>query len=119
MLDEFIEQVIAKRKLFLFHVRNEQALEAAPAHRPQQADHADFQAQLRQVFTSPSLPTLRVRLACSIGAVMGALMGAGDAFAEVPTAELAGMVAGRSTTCCPYRLANCDCRQFHTPTPAG
>lgn len=93
VLDEFLDQVISHRKLFLFHVKNESALEALQHTEHNQTDHADFQEQLRRVFTSPALPLqLRVRLACAIGAVMGALMGAGDAFAEVPTEELAGMV---------------------------
>jgi AcrR family transcriptional regulator len=95
VLDEFLDQVIQNRKLFLFHVRNENALEALQHTDHNQTDHADFQEQLRRVFTSPALPIeLRVRLACAIGAVMGALMGAGDAFAEVPTDDLAGMVRG-------------------------
>ena len=93
VLDEFLDQVIQNRKLFLFHVRNENALEALQHTEHNQTDHADFQEQLRKVFTAPALPIeLRVRLACAIGAVMGALMGAGDAFSEVPTEELAGMV---------------------------
>jgi AcrR family transcriptional regulator len=93
VLDEFLDQVIQNRKLFLFHVRNENALEALQHTEHNQTDHADFQEQLRKVFTAPALPIeLRVRLACAIGAVMGALMGAGDAFSEVPTEALAGMV---------------------------
>ena len=93
VLDEFLDQVIQNRKLFLFHVRNETALEALQHTEHNQTDHADFQEQLRKVFTAPALPIeLRVRLACAIGAVMGALMGPGDAFSEVPTEELAGMV---------------------------
>lgn len=93
VLDEFLDQVIQNRKLFLLHVRNENALDALQNSDHNQTDHADFQEQLRRVFTSPSLPVpLRVRLACAIGAVMGSLMFAGEAFAEVPTDELAGMV---------------------------
>jgi AcrR family transcriptional regulator len=93
VLDEFLDKVIQNRKLFLFHVRNENALEALEHTEHNQSDHADFQEQLRRLFSSPALPIeLRVRLACAIGAVMGALMGAGEAFAEVPTEELAGMV---------------------------
>ena len=93
VIDEFLDQVIAHRKLFLFHVKNENALEALQHTDHNQTDHADFQEQLRRVFTSPALPLpLRVRLSCAIGAVMGALMFAGEAFADVSTEELAGLV---------------------------
>jgi AcrR family transcriptional regulator len=93
VIDEFLDQVVQHRKLFLFHVKNENALEALQHTDHNQTDHADFQEQLRRVFTSPALPLpLRVRLSCAIGAVMGALMFAGEAFADVSTEELTGMV---------------------------
>ncbi len=93
LLDYFIDQVLANRKLFLMHARNQSALEVIQDHDHNAADHEDMEQQLRRFLSSPALPLpLRVRLACSIGAVMGALMGAGGAFGDVPTAELADLV---------------------------
>jgi hypothetical protein len=52
-----------------------------------------MEEQLRQVLADRALPlTLRVRMACSIGAVMGTLMGVGGAFGDVPTEELASLL---------------------------
>jgi len=93
VLDEFIDQVLANRKLFLFHIRNEKALEQLKHSEHNEAKHQDMQEQLRVMLSSPSLPLpLRVRMACSIGAVMGALMGTSAAFEDVPVQELAGLV---------------------------
>jgi AcrR family transcriptional regulator len=93
VLDDFIDQVVQNRKLFEFHIRNERALEALEHSGHNEADHADMQEQLRLVLSSPAFPLpLRVRLACSMGAVMGALMGSSEAFADVPTVELCELV---------------------------
>jgi AcrR family transcriptional regulator len=93
LLDEFIDQVLANRKLFLLHLRNQNALEQISAHENNDADHQDMEEQLRHFLADRALPlTLRVRMACSIGAVMGTLMGAGSAFGDVPTEELAELV---------------------------
>ncbi len=93
VLDEFIDQVLANRKLFLFHIRNEKALEQLQHSEHNEAEHQDMQEQLRVMLSSPSLPLpLRVRMACSIGAVMGALMGTSAAFEDVSVQELAGLV---------------------------
>jgi AcrR family transcriptional regulator len=90
LLDQFIDQVLANRKLFLLHLRNQNAMEQISAHEPNDADHQDMDEQLRRVLADPALPiALRVRMACSVGAVMGVLMGAGGAFGDIPAAELA------------------------------
>jgi AcrR family transcriptional regulator len=93
VLDEFIDQVLANRKLFLFHIRNEKALEQLQHSEHNEAQHQDMQEQLRKMLSSPSLPLpLRVRMACAVGAVMGALMGTSAAFEDVPAEELAALV---------------------------
>ena len=93
VLDEFIDQVLANRKLFLFHVRNEKALEQLQHSEHNEHDHGDMQEQMQMILSSPSLPLpLRVRMACSIGAVMGSLMGTTEAFSDVPADELAALV---------------------------
>jgi AcrR family transcriptional regulator len=94
LLDQFIDQVLANRKLFLFHARNQNALlEMTARSEHNTAEHEDMEEQLRRFLASPAIPVrLRVRMACSIGAVMGSLMEASEAFADVDADELAGYV---------------------------
>jgi AcrR family transcriptional regulator len=93
LLDHFIDQVLANRKLFLLHARNQNALEHIAAHEHNAAEHQDMEEQLQQLLADPGIPlTLRVRLACSVGAVLGAIMGASGPFGDVPPEQLAGLV---------------------------
>jgi AcrR family transcriptional regulator len=93
LLDHFIEQVLKHRDLFLLHERNFSAFEQLERSEHHHEEHEDLEQQLRRFLASPAIPVAqRVRMACSIGAVMGALMGAGEVFGDVPTAELAGLV---------------------------
>jgi hypothetical protein len=79
--------------LFLVHQRNHNAFEALARHERHLAAHQGLEEALRRVFASPSIPLAqRVRMACSLGAVMSALMGAEELFADVPTAQLAALV---------------------------
>jgi AcrR family transcriptional regulator len=92
LLDQFIDQVLANRKLFLFHARNQNALETISRSEHNTAEHQDMEEQLRRFLSSPVIPvSVRVRMACSIGAVMGSLMES-EAFADVDADELAGYV---------------------------
>jgi AcrR family transcriptional regulator len=92
LLDELPDQVAAQRKLFLMHERNQAALEKL--HRKDHDDeHEDIQQRLRRALADPSLPLRdRVRMACSMGALFGGLLMAGDAFADVPSGELGALV---------------------------
>jgi AcrR family transcriptional regulator len=92
LLDELLDQVVAQSKIFLMHERNQAALEKL--HRKDHADeHDDIQQRLRQALADPSLSVRdRVRMACSLGAVIGGLLMAGDAFEDVPGAELGSLV---------------------------
>jgi AcrR family transcriptional regulator len=93
LLDEFIDQVQANRELFVLHQRNHSALEELEHSDRHKAEHDDLEQMLRRFLSDPSLPlTLRVRLACSIGAVAGALMGGADMFAGAPSEEVARAV---------------------------
>jgi AcrR family transcriptional regulator len=91
-LSELLDQVAAHRKLFLMHERNQAALEKL--HRKDHDDeHDDFQQRLQQALADPSLSLRdRVRMACALGAVLGGLLMSGDAFANVPGAELSSLV---------------------------
>jgi len=88
MLDEIIGQMLSQRKIFLFHERNQAALEKL--HRKDhEAEHEDIQNQLRRVLADPRVPLPdRVRMAASIGVVFSGLFLAGDAFESVSDEEL-------------------------------
>jgi AcrR family transcriptional regulator len=92
LLDDLQDQILANRELFLMHERNQAALDKL--HRKDHAaEHADVQEQLRRALADPALPLRdRVRMACSLGAVLGALFIAGDAFDTVASAELGSLV---------------------------
>ena len=92
LLDELLDQMLAQRMIFLMHERNQAALEKL--HSKDHTDeHDDIQQRLRQALADPSLPLRdRVRMACSLGAVLGGLLMAGDAFDNVPSAELGSLV---------------------------
>ena len=92
LLNELLDQMLAQRKIFLMHERNQAALEKL--HRKDHDDeHNDIEQRFRQALADPSLPLRdRVRMACSMGAVFGGLFMAGDAFADVSSAELGSLV---------------------------
>jgi len=92
LLNEVLDQMLAQRKIFLMHERNQAALEKL--HRKDHdAEHDDIQQRFRQALTDPSLPLRdRVRMACSLGAVFGGLLMAGHAFDNVSSAELGSLV---------------------------
>jgi len=92
LLNEVLDQMVAQRKIFLMHERNQAALEKL--HRKDHdAEHDDIQQRFRQALTDPSLPLRdRVRMACSLGAVFGGLLMAGDAFDNVSSTELGSLV---------------------------
>jgi len=88
LLDQIVDQMLAHRKIFLLHERNQAAFEAL--HRDEHdGAHEDLQANFRRVLSDSRVPVRdRVRMAASFGAVMGGIFMAGDAFGEVPSSEL-------------------------------
>jgi AcrR family transcriptional regulator len=92
LLNELVDQMVAQRKLFMMHERNQAAMEKL--HRKDlDTEHDDIQQRLRQALADPSLPLRdRVRMACSLGTAFGALFMAGDAFDNVSSAELGSLV---------------------------
>jgi AcrR family transcriptional regulator len=93
MLDQFIDQIVANRDLFLLHQRNHNAFEVLEHSESHTAEHEDLEAQMRRLLADTSIPlTRRVRMASAIGAVLGALMGAGEAFPDATPEEVAEIV---------------------------
>ncbi len=84
MLHRLIDLVLRHRALFMFHERNQAAIEEL--HRNHhEADHEDLQVRLQALLADGSIPLgTRVRMSCALGAVLGGLMVAGDVFADVP-----------------------------------
>jgi AcrR family transcriptional regulator len=92
LLDEVLGQMLAQRKIFLMHERNQAALEKL--HREEHdAEHEDIQQKFREVLTDPAIPLRdRVRMACSFGAMFTGLFLAGDAFEGTSSAELGDLL---------------------------
>ena len=92
LLDMVLGQMLAQRKLFLMHERNQAALEKL--HRKDHdAEHDDIQQRFRQILADPAiaLPD-RVRMASSVGAVFSVLFMAGDAFEGTTNQELGDLL---------------------------
>lgn len=93
LLDQFIDKVLANRDLFLLHQRNDQAFHQLTDNERHQAENEDIEQRFRRFLANPAIPLAqRVRMACSIGAVFSALMGAGGMFGDVPIEEIAALV---------------------------
>jgi AcrR family transcriptional regulator len=88
LLDKIVDQMLAHRKIFLLHQRNEAALEALHKE-DHDAQHQDLQASFQRVLSDERLSVRdRVRMAASFGAVLGGIFMSGEAFADVPSSEL-------------------------------
>jgi AcrR family transcriptional regulator len=95
LLDDFIDQVIENRELVLLHQRNHGAMETLQNSERHEAENDDIEQQFRRILQSPDIPLeRRVRMACSISAVVGALATGEAVFGDVPMEELAELVRG-------------------------
>jgi AcrR family transcriptional regulator len=95
LLDDFIDQVVNNRELVLLHQRNHGAMSQLQQNERHQAENDDIEQQFRRVLQSPDIPLeRRVRMACSISAVVGALATGEAVFGDVPMEELAELVRG-------------------------
>jgi AcrR family transcriptional regulator len=93
LLDDFIDQVIENRELVLLHQRNHSAMETLQNSARHEAENDDIEQQFRRILQSPDIPLeRRVRMACSISAVVGALATGEAVFGDVPMQELAELV---------------------------
>ena len=75
LLDEFITAIDDNRELVLMHQRNQNALEALQNSERHHAANDDLEDQIRRLLADSELPAAtRVRMACSMGAVMTGLL---------------------------------------------
>jgi AcrR family transcriptional regulator len=95
LMDEFIDRVAQNRDLVLLHLRNVQALQQIGADERHQAENEDLMDRFRRVFANPEIPLAdRVRMACSLGAVIAGLIDGGERFGDVDPAEVIELVRG-------------------------
>ena len=92
ILDQLIDQILGHRALFILHERNRAALEEMHREHHDGA-HEDLDIMFRQVLANRDIAARdRVRMACTVGAVMGALVLSGNVFSDLPSAELGALV---------------------------
>jgi len=98
LMDELIDRVAENRDLILLHLRNVQALEQIGADERHEAENEDLMQRFARVFANPGIPlTDRVRMACSLGAVIAGLIDVGDRFGDVEPAEVIELVRASVT----------------------
>ena len=78
LLDGFITAVDDNRALVALHQRNQSALEDLHNSDRHHAANDDIERQVRRLLASPDIPAaVRVRMACSVGAVLAGLLSDG------------------------------------------
>lgn len=93
LIDEFIAKVADHRELILLHTRNPSALKQLEYNERHQTENETIEQQVRELLTNPEVPLdQRVRMACSLGAVLSSLVDAGGFFSDVSTSELTDQV---------------------------
>jgi AcrR family transcriptional regulator len=93
LLDYFIDQVLDNRELMLLHQRNHGAFDQLQYNERHEAENEDILERFRRILQSPDIPLQRrVRMACSIGAVVGTLVAGEAVLGDVPMDELAELV---------------------------
>lgn len=92
-LDNVIDKMLDNRALFVLHAHNHAAFEKLHEMGGHQQENEDLVQRLRHLLTDTSVPMRqRVRLACSIGAIMSGLVLAGDVFSDVRTADMSQLL---------------------------
>jgi AcrR family transcriptional regulator len=92
LLDQVIGQMLAQRKLFLMHERNQAALEKLHSEE-HDAKHDDIQNQFRKILLDTRVPERdRVRMAAAFGAAFAGLFLASESFPDSDAAKLGDML---------------------------
>ena len=92
LLDQIVGEMLAQRKLFLMHERNQAVLEKL--HREDHdAEHEDIQNQFRRVLGDERVPARdRVRMAAAFGVVFSSIFLGDASFDSTPKDELEVML---------------------------
>jgi AcrR family transcriptional regulator len=89
-VDDFIDQVLTHRDLFLLHQRNQRALQKTGENKRHHAENEDVEERFRRFLANEQISLAdRVRMAASVGAVLATLMGAGEMFGGASADEVA------------------------------
>ncbi len=92
LLDQVVDQMLAQRKLFLMHERNQASLEKLH-NEDHDAEHDDIQNQFRKILLDTRVAERdRVRMAAAFGAAFAGLFLAGESFPDSDTAKLGVML---------------------------
>jgi AcrR family transcriptional regulator len=95
LLDGLITQVADNRELLLLHQRNQNALRVIEHDERHQAENQDLEQQFRRLLANSELPAAtRMRMACSLFAVLGGLLAGTDLLADVDPDEQIELVRG-------------------------
>ena len=93
LLDAFIDQVLANRDLFLSTSATSSAFEGIVDERAPPGRERGHRGAVPPLPRNPAIPLAdRVRMACSVGAVLGGLMAGSELYGEVSLEELAAQV---------------------------
>jgi AcrR family transcriptional regulator len=94
VFDTLANGMLDNRKLFLLHTREQAAL--GKIHQVQhEEEHADLQEKIGRLLANPDLPfEQRLRIGCTLAAVMGGIFATTEAFADVDTDELRAGLRG-------------------------
>ncbi len=93
VIDGLITAAADNRELLQMHQRNQNALQALTDNERHQAENDDFEQQARALLSSPMIPAAqRVRMACSLFAVMGGLLAGAELLGNIPPEELSELV---------------------------
>ena len=92
LLDQIVGEMLAQRKLFLMHERNQAVMEKL--HREDHdAEHEDIQNQFRRVLGDERVPVRdRVRMAAAFGVVFSSIFLGDVSFDSAPKDELEEML---------------------------
>jgi AcrR family transcriptional regulator len=91
LVDGFIAQVLSNRELFILHGRSQRALQQIAQHQHEGVE--DIEERFRRFMANPEISLEdRVRMACSVGAVFVAMIGATGMFGDVSEEEVAACV---------------------------
>jgi AcrR family transcriptional regulator len=94
ILDSAVDAALANRRLFLMHERNRAAFENLHSQ-DHAGEHDQIEVRFRELLADRTLPVpARVRLACSLGALMTGVMFGGEAFADVSVDEFGDALRG-------------------------
>ena len=90
-----ITQVAENRELLLLHQRNQNALRVLEHDQRHQAENDDLEQRFRRILANSELPAAtRMRMACSLFAVLGGLLAGTDLLADVDPDEQIALVRG-------------------------